>query len=156
MPLFKSLAIAFCLLLSLPTFAELKAGDRFPDIEFTDQFDKKHKINNQDKLLLISFDKKVSEQVHEFLSTQEKDFLSKHNARYIADISGMPSLISKMFALPKMRDYTYTLLLIKDKVLAERLSPSEDKLLVFRLENGNIQEIKFISPSKVALAFSKP
>jgi len=156
MSLPKSLAIAFCLLLSLPTFAELKAGDQFPDIEFTDQFDKKHKINDQDKLLLISFDKKVSEQVHDFLSKQEKGFLSKHSARYIADISGMPSLITKMFALPKMRDYEYTLLLIKDEALAEKFSQSEDQLLVIHLENNKIQNTEFIEPSKAALLFGKP
>lgn len=107
-------------------------------------------------MLLISFDKKVSEQVHDFLSKQEKGFLNKQNARYIADISGMPSLITKMFALPKMRDYEYTLLLIKDEALAENFRQSEDQLLVFRLENNMIQDIEFIDPSKAALLFGKP
>ena len=44
----------------------------------------------------------MSDVLKEYLLSKEGDILSKNNAIYVADISGMPSLISKFSALPKM------------------------------------------------------
>lgn len=154
MKLINTLVVSLLCALPLLAFADLKVGDRFPDIEFEDQFDVKQTIENSDTLVLMSFDKKVSEQVNKFLATQSKDFLESHNSRYIADISGMPGLITKMFALPKMRDYNYRLLLIKDEENAEYFEQAEGKLTVYKLQDGLIQGVETVNPADVSTLFS--
>ncbi len=154
MKLIKTLVASLLCSLPLLVLAELKTGDRFPNIEFEDQFDNKEKIENSDTLVLMSFDKDVSEQVNKFLATQNNDFLESNNSRYIADISRMPGLITKMFALPKMRDYNYRLLLIKDEENTEHFAKAKGKLTIYKLQDGLIQSVDTINPAEVATLFS--
>ena len=43
----------------------------------------------------------------------KENILEKNSAVYVADISGMPSLISKFIALPKMKKYPFSVLLLE-------------------------------------------
>mgnify|MGYP006924598548 CR=1 FL=1 len=49
----------------------------------------------------------------------------------------MPSVISYLFALPKMKKYNYNVLLIEEDD-DKRFSTQEEKLTVYKLENGEI------------------
>ncbi|MBB6523656.1 hypothetical protein [Pseudoteredinibacter isoporae] len=154
MKLIHTLVASLLCALPLLAMADLKVGDRFPDIEFEDQFDVKQKIEPTDTLVLMSFEKDVSEKVNEFLVKKDSEFLESNNSRYIADISGMPGLITKMFALPKMRDYNYRLLLIKEEKNTEYFEQAKGQLTVYTLKDGLIHSVKTINPAQVATVFS--
>ncbi|MCV6615346.1 MAG: hypothetical protein OIF35_10235, partial [Cellvibrionaceae bacterium] len=85
-------------LFSAGLYAQPKPGDTFPALSLEDQFGTKHTVGPSDRLVIIAFDMDASEPFAEFLNQQGKTFLADNHSRYIADISGMPGLISKMFA----------------------------------------------------------
>ena len=117
-----------------------------------DQFDKTHTVNADTKTILVSFDKSTGADINEFLSTQEAGFLENNNAVVIADISGMPSIITSLFALPKMKKYNYNLLLIYDED-DKRFLQQEERITVYTLENGVIKSISYIQKEDLSTSF---
>jgi len=117
-----------------------------------DQFEKKHTVDNTTKTMIVSFEKSTSADINDFLSKKEEGFLDKNNAVFIADISGMPSLITKFFALPKMKDYKYPVLLIYDEE-DKRFLHKEEKLTVYKLENSVITGVEYIEKEDLESVF---
>ncbi len=70
-------------------------------------------------------------------------FLTTNKAYYVADISGMPSLIAKFFALPKMKDYPFSVLLV-DEEQTKAFTKKEDNITVYTVTNGKISDIKYV------------
>lgn len=156
--------ITFIFLFSVPVYAEKnaddsavdlpKVGETFPEITLEDQFGDEQTIRNTDRLVIVSFERDVSEQVHSYLERQAEDFLVVNNARYISDISAMPGIITSLFALPKMRDYKYSLMLNRDEAMKHACHLREGKLTVYHLNAGIIERIEFIPASSVGNLFS--
>ena len=117
-----------------------------------DQFDKTHIVNGDIKTIIVSFEKGTGADVNEFLSSKSPDFLEKNHAVFIANISGMPSFITKMFALPKMKKYKHNVLLIYDEE-DNRFLQKDDKSTVYKLENGIIKSITFIQQEDLEKIF---
>lgn len=141
-------------LLSASLFAGLTVGEPFPAKTFDDQFEKRHSVTSEDKWVIVSFDRSVSDSVNAYLKKQPKGFLAERNAKYIADISAMPSIISTLFALPKMRDYHYPVMLNYDQAFEKRFDKKEGKLTVYRLEDGKIVSIDFIDGNDMSSVFT--
>jgi len=120
--------------------------------EMTDQFDKKHTVNADTKTIIVSFEKDTSANLNEFLKEKEDGFLEKNNAVFIADISGMPTIITKIFALPKMKKYNYNILLITDED-DKRFLQKEEKLTVYKLENGVITSVEYAGKEDIPTLF---
>jgi len=120
--------------------------------EMTDQFDKKHTVDANVKTIIVSFEKDTSAHINEFLETQEAGFLEDNNTVFIADISGMPSLITKIFALPKMKKYNYNILLITDEE-DKRFLHKEELLTVYKLENGVITTVEYATKADIPTLF---
>jgi len=120
--------------------------------ELADQFEKKHTVNSDVKTIIFSSEKDTSSALNEFLAAKEKGFLEKNNALFIADISGMPSVISYLFALPKMKKYNYNVLLI-EKEGETRFLKQEEKLTVYRLEDGVITNVEYIETKDIPTIF---
>ena len=146
--LFASLILATSLL------AFPKAGDPFPETVLPDQFGTQQRVTAGDKVVLISFEKGVSTAVNDYLQGKPKTFLTTHYAKFISDISPMPTLITKMFALPKMRDYGYPVLLIYDDA-GKGFEKKEGMLSLYRLENGAVVSVDFVSPDALATVFGE-
>ena len=136
-----------CLLFISTLSAELKVGESFPTLTLVDQFNVKTEIKTKGSTtLLLSFEKDVSSQIKTYLDTKEKYFLSTNSIMYISDISSMPSFITRMFALPKMKKFTFKVALINDEKEALFIDRKKGKVSVVTLKNNRIQTIKFVEP----------
>ena len=140
----KIISILFIIILLFvnPLFAEnLQVGQTITPFSLPDQFGKKHIVNSQDySILIITGEKDISIMLNKYLKTKKKTFLPEHHAIYISDIHSMPSLITRFFALPKMRKYPFKLLLIYDK--EKNIFPMKDKsVTVIQLHNNKISSI---------------
>jgi len=120
--------------------------------ELADQFEKKHTINSDIQTIIFSSEKDTSAALNEFLASKEKGFLEANKTVFIADISGMPSVISYLFALPKMKKYNYNVLLIEEEG-DKRFLKQEEKLTVYKLENGVVTSVEYVSGKDVATIF---
>ena len=138
----------FTVFLGLSAFANsLTVGSNLPTLTVKDQFEKEFTIDAKIKTIIFSATKDESATIKDFLVTKDKNYLTTNNIAYDADITGMPSLISKFFALPKMKDYSFSILLIDEDNKA--LFPVEqDKITIITLDNSKITDIKFIKTTE--------
>lgn len=148
----KKYILSFLLVFTVALNAEFKVGEKLPPITLPDQFEKNLKVEKTDTLLMISFEKEVSAKIKEYLETKPKGFLNKHHTKYISDISGMPSFVTSWFAIPKMKKYPFSIMLIHDE-FGKNFSKQEGKITVYKIKDHNVVAIEHISPDKLATLF---
>ena len=141
----KKLLLATFLALGLNA-ASLNVDSTVNDIKIKDQFEKEHTIGTNVKTILFASDKKTSDMLRDYLLpiSEKENVLEKNGAVYVADISGMPSLISKFIALPKMKKYPFSILLLDDTNKAN-FAKEDGKIIVYSLEAGKVVKIYKIS-----------
>lgn len=106
------------------------------------------KVPHETKLVLIAFEKDTGATVNDFLSTKNKYYLQKNKTIFIADIHRMPSMVTKMFALPKMKKYKHLIYLHYGKKFENAIPSKDDKITVLRVVNRKITSISYISSAK--------
>jgi hypothetical protein len=106
------------------------------------------KVPHETKLMIVAFEKDTGATVNNFLNTKGKYYLQKNKAVFIADIHAMPDIITKMFALPKMKKYKHLIYLhYKDKF--QKNTPNkDDKITIFGVQDRKITSISYISNIK--------
>lgn len=145
--------LTLMLFLSLSLFATtFKVGDNIESFSLPNQFDEKKDVNSSIQTILVSFEKDTGKDINTFLASKGADFLAKHHAVFIANISGMPSIITKLFAMPKMRDYKHSILLIYNEN-DNRFVSKEGVSTLYRLQNGVIKSISYITKDNLEEVF---
>lgn len=128
--------------------ASLTQGNDIPTLTIKDQFEKTHTVDSNVKTILFSATKEESATIRDFIDSKGKEaYLTSNNIAYIADITGMPSLITKFFALPKMQKYEFPILLI-DEANKSLFPIQEDKISIIKVENGKISDIKYVKTAE--------
>ena len=75
--------------------------------------------------------------------TQPKDFLASRQAVYLADMSRMPGLITRTFALPALREQPFRIgVSLNETHLADWPRQAEAVTLI-HLDQGRVQRIEF-------------
>ena len=141
--MFRKLILSI-LLSTLVYSSSLKLNDKISNFSLTDQFDRIHTITSEVSTIVITFEKETLNSVNDFLSKKERDFLEKNNAIFIANISCLPNIFTRMFTLPKLRDYKYSILLIYDEKSA-KFFEVENKITVYSIENGIVKNIRYLN-----------
>ena len=114
------------------------------------------KIPHETKLIIVGFEKDTGATVNDFLNTKDKYYLQKNKAIFIADIHAMPSVITEMFALPKMKKYKHLIYLHYGKEFQKNTPNKDDKITILRVENRKISNISYIStPKELQAAIEK-
>ncbi len=112
-----------------------------------DQFDKSYTLKAETKKIIFVFSKASGHTVKEFLKKQDKSYLPKRDTLFIADISGMPTVIRNTFALPDFKKSAYSVLLIYDKDISKiyKDKTKTDNISIVTLHNNVIEDIKYIT-----------
>ena len=130
--------------------AEVKVGKAFPTLSLVDQFDKKTEVKTKGSTtLMLSFEKDVSKQIKNFIQSQEENYLTLRKIHYISDISEMPSLVTSLFAIPKMKKFNFNISLIYDEKEAKTLIREEGKVTIVTLKDNKVMKIKFVLPEEL-------
>lgn len=108
-------------------------------------FSRPMKIPNTTKLVIIAFEKDTGATVNDYLNTKEKYYLQKNKAIFIADIHKMPSVITRMFALPKMKKYKHLIYLHYGEKFQEAIPNKDESITILRVENRKVVAIDYIS-----------
>lgn len=122
---------------------QLAVGDKLPMLTLHDQHDQPMAISKDTRLLLFAAEKPAADLLTAYLEEQPDDFLELNAAVYLMDISGMPKMITRMFALPKMRKRPYRVLLAEDAETLAFLPRHQNQVTVIRLENGRVESLDF-------------
>ena len=150
-------AAALLLLCLLSTVAlAMEPGERLATWTLLDQFDAPYTLNDETQILLVARDMDGAKLVNAALEGTPKGYLDERQAVFLADISRMPRVIATLFALPKMRDYNYRILLERDARIAPRYPAGEGEVLWLQLEDGKlVQQQTFTSAEPLRQALEQ-
>lgn len=119
-------------------------GTMIEPFELSDQHGKLHSIDEYINLIIFAGDRKASDIVHEALKSRNDTYLSAHHTVYILDVSAIPSIICRMFVLPKMRKYSYSVLIDKKSDTTHMFPRKEGHVTLFKLDKMLVKSVEFI------------
>ena len=152
----KFLPILLLVLLPLTANA-LETGDRLASWTLLDQYDQPYTLNNQTQTLLVARSMDAAKLVNAALADKPKGFLESRHTVFVADIQKMPTIIAKMFAIPKMRDYTYRVMLDREARIVPQYAGDDDKVLWLQLRDGQlVSQQQFGNAEQLRTALEKP
>lgn len=128
--------------------APYKVGQSVMPLDLSDQHGKRYTLKMMPKTLIMAFEKGTGATVNEYLTLQEKGYLAKNKAAFVADISQMPKFITESFALPKMRKYTHTVLLIQDEEQGLNFPAQDGKVTVMKFRGNFLTKVEFIETAE--------
>jgi hypothetical protein len=122
-------------------------GKPLANYTFIDQFDKEHTLTKDVKKVIFVFTKSTGHFMRVYLNKQKDDYLKMRNIDFIADVSGMPSIIFKMFALPDLKKSKYSIMIIKNKQNSKRFRDEKQKdfIMIISLKDKIVQNVKFVA-----------
>ncbi|MEG5264714.1 hypothetical protein TRP66_10445 [Pseudomonas sp. JDS28PS106] len=152
----KLLPVLLLALLPL-TASALDAGDPVAPWTLLDQHDQPFTLNEQTRTLLVARSMEGAKMVNQALDGKPKGFLESRQTVFLADIQKMPALIARLFAIPKMRDYSYRVVLDRDARIAPRYAGDEDKVLWLQMRDGRlVSQRQFSSAEQLRAALEQP
>jgi hypothetical protein len=148
-------AIAVLLCLISATSMALETGERLVPWTLLDQHDQAYTLDDQLQVLLVARSMDAAKLVDAALQGKPKGYLEQRHAVFLADISRMPSIIGKLFAIPKMREYSYRILLDRDARIAPRYPADTASVLWLDLRQGQLQgQRRFTDAAELAQALA--
>jgi len=132
---------AACVLLLglLPLMANaVEVGERLTPFTLDDQHDQRFTLDATTRVLLAASDMDGAKLVKAALAEQPKGWLEARHAIFVADIQGMPALIGKLFAIPKMRDYGYRVVLDREGQVVPHYAVAPGQVQWLQLDNGSV------------------
>jgi len=135
--------------------AKLVVGKSLANMALKDQHGKMQKLTPDTKVIFFSFSKAMGHACNALLEKESPDFLAKHHALYVADVSPAPSLIKKMFILPDLEKLKFPILLINDDKTSAEFSKGmkKDSIVVVSVNNETITKIQNLKDTKALEAF---
>jgi hypothetical protein len=123
--------------------------ERLEAFELADQHGAPHRVDESVRVLLLSRDMDGGAVVRGALEgkgEQAGPFLAERGAVYVADVSRMPAVVRRLFALPRMRGRPYPVLLDTSGEVTAALPSQEGRATVLWLDE--------LRPVRVELAES--
>ena len=121
----------------------LGLGAHLPKFTLNDQFDRPVLIDSNTQWIVFSQEKAVNAFVSDYMNEQGAQQIRQRGIVYVADISGMPTLVTRMFALPKMRKLSFPIGLARDSKILADIPRRAGAATVLRLRSGVVQNIIF-------------
>ncbi len=135
-------------LLSASSFEVNSELKELNDFKYETPQGRQMKIPKTTHLVVIAFEKDTGALVNDFLSTQDPFYMSKHRAIFIADINKMPTIITNMFALPKMQKYKHLVYLHYDEEFQNFIPHKEEAITLARIKDGKVENISYITSTE--------
>jgi len=123
----------------------LGVGDSLPEFSLEDQFGVLQVVDASVRVVLFSRDMEGGELLKTGLEHLPEGALSAAQIVYVSDISGMPRLIARMFAFPKMRKRAYPMLLDRTGEWTALLPGTPGRATFIHLDRLQIREIEELS-----------
>lgn len=123
--------------------APLQTGDGLPPLRLNDQHDKPFILAADTRQILFAADNAGAS-----LATAEIDrhggaWLTETKRAYLADIHKMPGLVSRLVALPKLREKPYAIALGREAADLAMLPRKKECVTVLPVQDGKLGEAQF-------------
>ena len=115
-----------------------------PNLILNDQHDQPQTISDDTRYLLFTADKDGANLADAVLDGQTAETLAAAGIRLVADISAMPGLVTALFALPKLRQRPYSILLGRTPDDTRDLPREPGKVTVIETDGGTVTALHFL------------
>jgi hypothetical protein len=122
----------------------LAPGATFPALTLADQHGEPATIDGETRLVLFTRDMDASKITKAALAENGEELLARGHAVYVSDVTGMPSMITSMFAIPAMKRRAYRMLLDREGTATADVPSEDGKVTVLRLDNRVITSVKYV------------
>ncbi|WP_404414522.1 hypothetical protein LG277_12735 [Vreelandella aquamarina] len=128
----------------------LQTGDDFPSLQLPDAFGNAYQLPYPGvRHVLFSADMDANDLMKQSFGELEKGDFTAAGLVYVADISGMPRLVARLFAIPSLRDYPFRVLLAREAEQLAMLPREEGAVSVISLsQNGEVEKLDFVRDDK--------
>lgn len=146
---FSTLAIFFLnACASSPPVSPLRVGQQVDFALLQDQFAQPFVHESAMQYLLFTKSMEAGRVVREVVSQLDPNCHQNGRLVFVADVSGMPKLITKMIAVPKMRSYGFPVWLDYQGEATEALPVKEGSVSVIKIEQGAIEGIQYVQTAE--------
>jgi hypothetical protein len=126
--------------------APYEAGSQVQPFTAKDQHENAFAFKPADtRFLLVTHDMETGKKANAVLTTVGPENLKRDKVVYLANIHGMPG-VGRMFALPKMRKYSHTIILCDDPALIAKFPEQKGKVTVMKLDAGKVSSVRYWQP----------
>ena len=125
------MTLALAVVLPLCAIAgPIEPGRPLPALRLKNQHDQDWQVPVSTRLVVFAAGRKASNLVMAVLGQQHQGFLASRHAVYLADMSQMPGLITRTFALPALREQPFEVGVAPLRsITTARLSLRSDRIL---------------------------
>lgn len=141
--------------LGLSAFAVQAQVQTLPATQFQDANEQSIELTPQTQWVLLSSEKAAGKAVKESLEALKLTDLAAQGGIYIADVSAMPSFITKLFAIPKMQDYSFRMAVVHDEQQLTDWPKKEDHVTAMKLNNLKIESVEYFDSAEALQAWIK-
>ncbi|MFP8881364.1 MAG: FAD/FMN-containing dehydrogenase [Myxococcota bacterium] len=140
-----------------PPAKPLTVGARLAPATLLDQNEVPHQIDESIRIIFFAREMEGGAVIRAVLDEEGPDYLEQHRALYVADISGMPAVIARLIAIPKMqKERPYPTLLDRDGTTTAPFPAEEGRVTVMALDELRVTAIDYRdSPAGVREAVAK-
>lgn len=142
--LLRSALMCMSLCATLASAQPASVGDSLTPVTWQDQFEHPVPLTDATHVVIFVSEKPVSEWVTTCLSALPTDTLDRMKAVYVSDISAMPALITKAFALPKLRKLPFPIALARDTSEVSFLPHRPGTATWIRIQGRQVQSIQYL------------
>ncbi|WP_144049394.1 hypothetical protein [Vreelandella massiliensis] len=123
-----------------------RQGTSFPQQQLPDAFGNTYQLPYPGiRHVLFTADMDANDLIEQSFGELGKGDFTAAGLVYIADISGMPDLVARLFAIPALRDYPFRVLLARDADQVRLLPREEGAVSVISLSpEGKVERLQFI------------
>jgi hypothetical protein len=126
------------------TAAPLAAGLPLPTMSLNDQHDKPVAVSEATRWMVFTAEKPVSDMVNAVLASEPAGAVDRLRLVYVADISGMPAVVTRLFALPKLRELPFPIALVREPAQVNQVADiprTAGSATVLRVEGGRVTQV---------------
>jgi len=135
-------AVALLLLVGSVAADPLAESDRLEPFSLEDQFGETHEVNESLSALICASDMDGGDLIEAALKESGAELLANANAVYVANISRMPKIITKLFAMRSFKKRGYPMLLDREGELTKSLPGQEGKATIISLDRLRIAGVR--------------
>ena len=139
-----------------PTSSPLEIGNKVDFSLLEDQFGNSFRFEKNMELLIFTDDMQASRDVRDTMGKVAPGCYEQGKLVFMADISGMPRLITRLIALPKMRDYGFPVWLDYEGDATGALPVKDEFISMISINNGAITDIDFVIGGDAVLSVIGP
>jgi hypothetical protein len=138
--------LALVALALAPGFAAavVEPGAPLPAVHLDDQHGQPLGVPADTRLVLFAADKAGSDLVAAALGSEAPGLLASRQAVYLADISAMPALVTRLFALPALRALPFRVGLARDAASLAELPRERGAVTLLRLSDGRLDGVDYL------------